>query len=193
MLEDWIYKGQINDPYAEFMIVEDKEITKEKLKDEFNEKFWDKKYTINRNNTPKILEPISEKILLTGKYLNAIHETGKDFVKHHSNTKSAAHDSDEAIVNALDESDDNDDDDDDGEEKKKLRNNSHDKMIVPNAKEILFTTKEEVYKQIAEKAYNYSSKVLLNLLLKDHKLINRLRYQSIIFFCLNLKLILIET
>jgi hypothetical protein len=39
MLEDWIYKGQINDPYNEFMIVEDKEITKEKLKEDFNEKY----------------------------------------------------------------------------------------------------------------------------------------------------------
>jgi gamma-tubulin complex component 2 len=39
MLEDWVYKGQINDPYNEFMIVEDKDISKEKLKDEFNEKY----------------------------------------------------------------------------------------------------------------------------------------------------------
>ena len=39
MLEDWIYKGQINDPYNEFMIYEDKEIVKEKLKDNFNEKY----------------------------------------------------------------------------------------------------------------------------------------------------------
>ena len=39
MLEDWIYKGQINDPYNEFMINEDKEIIKEKLKEDFNEKY----------------------------------------------------------------------------------------------------------------------------------------------------------
>lgn len=39
MLEDWIYKGRINDPYNEFMITEDKDITKEKLKDDFNEKY----------------------------------------------------------------------------------------------------------------------------------------------------------
>jgi hypothetical protein len=39
MLEDWIYKGQINDPYHEFMIIEDKDITKDKLKDDFNEKY----------------------------------------------------------------------------------------------------------------------------------------------------------
>ena len=39
MLEDWIYKGLINDPYNEFMIIEDKEINKEKIKEDFNEKF----------------------------------------------------------------------------------------------------------------------------------------------------------
>lgn len=39
MLEDWIYKGQINDPYNEFMIYENKEIVKENLKDNFNEKY----------------------------------------------------------------------------------------------------------------------------------------------------------
>ena len=39
MLEDWIYKGQINDPYNEFMINEDSEINKEKLKEDFNEKY----------------------------------------------------------------------------------------------------------------------------------------------------------
>ena len=39
MLEDWIYKGQINDPYNEFMINEDSEISKEKLKEDFNEKY----------------------------------------------------------------------------------------------------------------------------------------------------------
>jgi gamma-tubulin complex component 2 len=78
MLEDWIYKGQINDPYHEFMISEDKEITKEKLQEDFNEKFWEKKYWItNRNNIPKFLEDISERILLTGKYLNAINETDR--------------------------------------------------------------------------------------------------------------------
>jgi hypothetical protein len=46
MLEDWIYKGQINDPYNEFMIVEDKDISKEKLKDEFNEKYPFSRITI---------------------------------------------------------------------------------------------------------------------------------------------------
>lgn len=39
MLEDWIYKGLINDPYNEFMINEDKDINKDKIKEDFNEKY----------------------------------------------------------------------------------------------------------------------------------------------------------
>lgn len=49
------------------------------------------------------------------------------------------------------------------------------KIVIPNATEIIFTIKEEAYKQIVENAYNYSSKILLNLLLKEHKLMDRLR------------------
>jgi gamma-tubulin complex component 2 len=133
MLEDWIYKGQINDPYHEFMITEDKEITKEKLQEDFNEKFWEKKYSINRNSIPKFLENISERILLTGKYLNAINETDQSRLGIDS------------------------------------------KLVIPNTIEIIFSIKDEAYKQIVENAYLYSSKILLNLLLKEHKLIDRLR------------------
>ena len=40
MLENWVYKGQISDPYNEFMVVEDKDISKKKLsEDDFNEKY----------------------------------------------------------------------------------------------------------------------------------------------------------
>ena len=49
------------------------------------------------------------------------------------------------------------------------------KLSVPNAREILFTTKEDIYKQIVDNSYSFSSKVLLNLLLNEHKLIDRLR------------------
>lgn len=39
MVEDWIYRGLINDPYNEFMINEDKDINKDKIKEDFNEKY----------------------------------------------------------------------------------------------------------------------------------------------------------
>lgn len=160
MLEDWIYKGQINDPYNEFMIAEDKEITKEKLREDFNEKFWDKKYSINRQNTPKFLEHLSEKILLTGKYLNAIYETGTVIVKD---------------LNSNDLNDNDDDDESNRKDQILKFNKTTKKLVVPNAIEINFTIKEEIYRQLVDNAYNYSSKILLNLLLNDHKLIDRLR------------------
>jgi gamma-tubulin complex component 2 len=147
MLEDWIYKGQICDPYREFMIYEDKEITKDKLKDEFNEKFWDKKYIANRANTPKFLEALSDKILLTGKYINAIHETNRDQLYKHQQQQQTTERSEKIYT----------------------------KLKFPNVDEIVFTTKEENYKIIVDNAYNYASKVLLDMLLKDHKLMDRLR------------------
>lgn len=113
------------------MIVEDREITKEKLQEDFNEKFWEKKYSINRINTPKFLENIAERILLAGKYLNAINET----------------------------------------DQRPLRIPDDAMPMV----EIGFSTKDEAYKQIVDNAYMYSSKILLNLLLNEHKLIDRLR------------------
>lgn len=133
--------------------------------------FWWKKYTINDNNIPKFLEPLKTKILLTGKYLNAIHETGKFLVV----------DSNElAIEDAMLA------DDDEGLKRtssgERLRLTASKKLVIPNAVEINFTTKEDVYKNIVDNAYNYSSEVLLNLLLKEHKLMDRLRFSLIQFF-----------
>lgn len=117
----------------------------------FNFTFWEKKYSVNRNNAPKFIEHLCDKILLTGKYLNAINETGKNLFLV------ACTENKENIDQELND------------------HKSNFKLSVPDAREILFTTKEETYKQIVENSYNFSSKVLLNLLLKDHKLIDRLR------------------
>jgi gamma-tubulin complex component 2 len=102
-----------------------------------------------KQNTPKFLEHISEKILLTGKYLNAINETGKNLIRIQKENEPITL----LTSNALN-------------------------ITIPNAKEIVFTIKEEIYKQIVDISYNFSSKVLLNLLLHDHKLIDRLRLFS---------------
>lgn len=60
----------------------------------------------------------------------------------------------------------------------RLRLTASKKLVIPNAVEINFTTKEDVYKNIVDNAYNYSSEILLNLLLKEHKLMDRLRQQT---------------
>jgi hypothetical protein len=114
---------------------------------------------------PKFLEQISDKILLTGKYLNAIYETGKIIVR---NEKDINSNDLRALTTDQDEIKDEN-------EKIEIKLNNRSKIIIPNATEIIFTTKEEFYKQVVDNAYNYSSKILLNLLLKDHKLIDRLR------------------
>lgn len=115
---------------------------------------------------PKFLEQISDKILLTGKYLNAIYETGKIIVRNEKDINS----NDLRALAATDQDEVKEQD-----EKIEIKLNNRSKIIIPNATEIIFTTKEEFYKQVVDNAYNYSSKILLNLLLKDHKLIDRLR------------------
>ncbi|KAH0620175.1 hypothetical protein JD844_020179 [Phrynosoma platyrhinos] len=42
ILEKWIYRGIINDPYSEFMI-EEHELQKEKIQEDYNDKYWDQR------------------------------------------------------------------------------------------------------------------------------------------------------
>ncbi|KAF8938309.1 hypothetical protein BGZ58_001171 [Dissophora ornata] len=76
MLESWIHKGEIRDPYEEFMIVESRRVSKESIKEDFNDAYWEQRYTIRENYVPSFLVPLKTKILLAGKYLNVIRECG---------------------------------------------------------------------------------------------------------------------
>ncbi|KAM6464385.1 gamma-tubulin complex component 2 [Liasis olivaceus] len=77
ILEKWIYRGIINDPYSEFM-VEEHELQKEKIQEDYNDKYWDQRYTIVQQQIPSFLQKIADKILSTGKYLNVVRECGHD-------------------------------------------------------------------------------------------------------------------
>ncbi|KAF8943777.1 hypothetical protein BGZ47_005073 [Haplosporangium gracile] len=76
MLESWIHKGEIRDPYEEFMIVKSRKVNKENIKEDFNDAYWEQRYTIRENYVPSFLVPLKSKILLAGKYLNVIRECG---------------------------------------------------------------------------------------------------------------------
>ncbi|KAF9333918.1 hypothetical protein BG006_002986 [Podila minutissima] len=76
MLESWIHKGEIRDPYEEFMIVESRKVSKENIKEDFNDAYWEQRYTIREKYVPSFLMPLKTKILLAGKYLNVIRECG---------------------------------------------------------------------------------------------------------------------
>ncbi|MEE6513613.1 hypothetical protein FKM82_021358 [Ascaphus truei] len=77
ILERWIYRGIINDPYSEFM-VEEHELQKEKIQEDYNDKYWDQRYTIVQQQIPSFLQKVADKILSTGKYLNVVRECGRD-------------------------------------------------------------------------------------------------------------------
>lgn len=78
MLGKWIHRGVVDDPYHEFMIEQHELIQKDRLKVEYNDAYWEKRYTVVQVNIPSFLEPATEKVLRTGKYLNVIRECGRD-------------------------------------------------------------------------------------------------------------------
>ncbi|XP_014909785.1 gamma-tubulin complex component 2 [Poecilia latipinna] len=77
ILEKWTYRGIIKDPYSEFM-VEEHELQKEKIQEDYNDKYWDQRYTIVQHRIPSFLQKMADKILSTGKYLNVVRECGRD-------------------------------------------------------------------------------------------------------------------
>ncbi|XP_049646500.1 gamma-tubulin complex component 2 isoform X2 [Suncus etruscus] len=77
ILEKWIYRGIIDDPYSEFM-VEEHELQKEKIQEDYNDKYWEQRYTVVPRHIPSFLQKVAGKVLSTGKYLNVVRECGRD-------------------------------------------------------------------------------------------------------------------
>lgn len=78
MLSQWLLKGEVNDPYGEFMIEKNKEIGVGLLHEEYNDYYWEGRYTAFQENIPTFLEFVAEKILKTGKYLNVVRTCGRE-------------------------------------------------------------------------------------------------------------------
>lgn len=78
MLSQWIHKGVINDPHDEFLVRELKSIKRERLDMDYTDEYWEKRYTIRKDDLPlQLMNPdIYEKVLLAGKYLNVVRECG---------------------------------------------------------------------------------------------------------------------
>eukprot|EP01132_Coremiostelium_polycephalum_P009740 gene9740-11961_t len=77
MLDLWIHRGVIHDPYFEFMVEENQTLEKENLVRDFNNFYWEDRYVLRKEQTPSRFfqdESILEKILTTGKYLNVMRE-----------------------------------------------------------------------------------------------------------------------
>lgn len=78
MLSSWLFDGKVTDPYLEFMITEDPEIKRDRLHEEYNDDYWERRYSVCQENVPVFLEVSAEVILDTGKYLNVVHSCGQE-------------------------------------------------------------------------------------------------------------------
>ncbi|KAL9057351.1 MAG: hypothetical protein Q9162_002425 [Coniocarpon cinnabarinum] len=76
MLNEWLHRGAIRDPHAEFLIKEQKSIRREGLEQDYTDEYWEKRYTIREDAVPPQLDLVKEKVLLAGKYLNVVRECG---------------------------------------------------------------------------------------------------------------------
>ncbi|KAF9352327.1 hypothetical protein BGX26_009846 [Mortierella sp. AD094] len=152
MLELWIHKGEILDPYEEFMIMESSKVKKESIKEDFNDAYWEQRYTIRDNYVPSFLVPLKTKILLAGKYLNVIRECGIH-LSSSGNEQSSATENQASSASGHTE--------------------RNDVLAALSGGKLVDTI---------DAAYQYANKKLLDLLLKDKQLIGRLRSMKRYFF-----------
>ncbi|KAI9022773.1 Spc98 family-domain-containing protein [Phycomyces nitens] len=181
ILNLWIYRGEINDTYNEFMIVEKKSIKKETLKEDFNDSYWETRYSIREGQVPRFLEPLMTQILLAGKYLNVVRECGVNISKP------------EEMEDAIMERYTKDGQDvlmEDGHSNRSSMSHTRDTVSRTSMEQAYVPTRNDVWAAVdggrfvknLDIAYRYANHTLLNLLLKEQQLIARLRSLKHYFF-----------
>ena len=76
MLGSWLYQGLLVDPFQEFMILENTKHGPQSIENDFNDSYWNLRFTYRHTMIPRFLEKLKDKIRVTGKYLNVIRECG---------------------------------------------------------------------------------------------------------------------
>ena len=77
-MRKWIFQGVLEDPFNEFIVRENKNCSKENIEKDFNDQYWQERFTYRDEMIPIFLVKHKEKVLHSGKYLNVIRECGKD-------------------------------------------------------------------------------------------------------------------
>ncbi|XP_020277442.1 gamma-tubulin complex component 2-like isoform X2 [Pseudomyrmex gracilis] len=77
ILEKWVYKGVICDPYQEFFVEDNELVQREELPVDYSADYWEKRYTMRPERIPVFLNEHAQTILRTGKYFNVIRQCGK--------------------------------------------------------------------------------------------------------------------
>ncbi|ORY93853.1 gamma-tubulin complex component protein [Syncephalastrum racemosum] len=164
ILNSWIYRGEIIDPYSEFMVLEKHNVKKENLKEDFNDAYWEMRYTVRDKLVPSFLVPFKTKILLAGKYLNVVRECGVMIAK--------PEDMEAAILDGGNHSD--------HRQEQTFMGPSDARVGVGS--EAWSAVNGGRFVKSLEVAYKYANHTLLNLLLREQELIPRLRSLKHYFF-----------
>ncbi|CAO3686335.1 unnamed protein product [Umbelopsis ramanniana] len=195
ILYAWIHRGEIQDPYNEFMVQEKKNVRKENLKEDFNDAYWEMRYTIREVAVPSFLEPLKHKILVAGKYLNVVRECGITILGPQDTNVDEVNPQSEELPTVS---------------PPQPRETSADTQSIEGNKEnvpfrtersselgqkpspsvdgismrgdILMAVDGGRFVQDLEAAYKYANRTLLDLLLKDQQLLARLRSLKRYFF-----------
>lgn len=77
MLESWVYRGRINDPFKEFLVGDKVQVKKEDMSIDNTDNYWNSRYALRPEMTPGFLRPLQDRILTTGKYQNVILQCGQ--------------------------------------------------------------------------------------------------------------------
>lgn len=75
MLAQWLYRGQLDDPYREFCVVEDHTARRADIGADFNAVYWDSRFATNRNfAVGRMLKIKADQITVTGKYWHVVRD-----------------------------------------------------------------------------------------------------------------------
>ncbi|KAK8785899.1 hypothetical protein V5799_007733 [Amblyomma americanum] len=77
MLESWVYRGRIEDPFKEFLVGDKTLIKKEDMSIDSSDNYWNSRYTLRLDMVPSFMKPIKDRIFATGKYQNVILQCGQ--------------------------------------------------------------------------------------------------------------------
>jgi gamma-tubulin complex component 2 len=146
MLTLWVYNGVVRDPYCEFCVKQNQIKTNES---HFNDAYWEQSYTTREGQVVVFLEKMRNKVLITGKYINFIKECQNYTTQKNHNKQHDAVD-----VEPRDDKDA--------------------QLLLDEKQGFIFSTDERIHADKIERAYKFASKKLLNVLLKDYRMLEQL-------------------
>ncbi|WIA09445.1 hypothetical protein OEZ85_008849 [Tetradesmus obliquus] len=87
ILEKWLTRGELDDPYHEFMVKEDADVSLDSITPDGQPRYWSQRYRLrgavtagsrsSQHDVPEFLNSSKEAIVVTGKYLNVIRQCGQ--------------------------------------------------------------------------------------------------------------------